>query len=191
MAVRIRLKRLGRRHRPFFRICAMDSRAPRDGRVIEELGHYDPMVRETDARAVLNAERIDYWLGVGALPTEKVAVLIKKYGTNGSHLEKQREAQERLAATKPTAPPPMVVARKQEEPPASEEAAEPEAAEPEAEEPEAEETKAEETKAEETKAEETKAAQPEAAQTKAAGGKAAETPAAEAGGEPADAPPES
>ena len=120
MAVRIRLKRLGRRHRPFFRICAMDSRAPRDGRVIEELGHYDPMVKETDARAVLNAERIDYWLSVGALPTEKVAVLIKKYGTGGSHLEKQREAQQRLAVTKPTAPPPMVVPRKQPEPPAPE-----------------------------------------------------------------------
>jgi small subunit ribosomal protein S16 len=94
----------------------MDSRAPRDGRVIEELGHYDPMVKETDARAVLNAERIDYWLSVGALPTEKVAVLIKKYGTGGSHLEKQREAQQRLAVTKPTAPPPMVVPRKKAEP---------------------------------------------------------------------------
>jgi small subunit ribosomal protein S16 len=112
VAVRIRLKRLGRRHRPFFRICAMDSRAPRDGRVIEELGHYDPMVKETDARAVLNAERIDYWLGVGALPTEKVSVLIKKYGTGGTHLEKQREALQRLAVTKPIAPPPMVVPRK-------------------------------------------------------------------------------
>jgi small subunit ribosomal protein S16 len=116
VAVRIRLKRLGRRHRPFFRICAMDSRAPRDGRVIEELGHYDPMVKETDARAVLNAERIDYWLSVGALPTEKVAVLIKKYGTGGTHLEKQRSAQDRLAITKPTAPPPMVVPRKKPEP---------------------------------------------------------------------------
>jgi small subunit ribosomal protein S16 len=126
VAVRIRLKRLGRRHRPFFRICAMDSRAPRDGRVIEELGHYDPMVPETDARAVLNAERIDYWLGVGALPTEKVSVLIKKYGTDGTHLEKQREALQRLAATKPMAPPPMVVPRKKDEPP------EPEPAEPEA-----------------------------------------------------------
>ncbi|TVS14641.1 MAG: 30S ribosomal protein S16 [Planctomycetaceae bacterium] len=195
MAVRIRLKRLGRRHRPFFRICAMDSRAPRDGRAIEELGHYDPMVRETDARAVLNAERIDYWLGVGALPTEKVAVLIKKYGTNGTHLEKQREAQERLAATKPMAPPPMVVTRKQEEPPASEEAAEPEAATTEAVEPEVAATEAVEpevaaTEAVEPEAAATEAAEPEADETKAARAEAGETPAAEAGGEPADAPPE-
>jgi len=101
----------------------MDSRSPRDGRVIEELGHYDPLVKETDARAVLKAERIDYWLGVGAKPTEKVAVLIKKYGTGGTHLEKQQEALQRLAVSKPTAPPPVVVPRKQAEEPPAEEAA--------------------------------------------------------------------
>ena len=62
MAVRLRLKRMGRTHRPFYRLCAIDKRRPRDGRVIEELGYYDPMVRETDARARLNGARIDYWL---------------------------------------------------------------------------------------------------------------------------------
>ena len=86
MAVRIRMKKMGRKHRPFFRICAIDSRNPRDGRVLEELGTYDPMVPETDARAVLNGERIAYWLGVGAQPSEKVKVLIKKYGTDGTHV---------------------------------------------------------------------------------------------------------
>ena len=100
MAVRIRLKKLGRRHRPFFRVCAMDSRSPRDGRVIEELGTYDPMVRETDARAILKGERIDYWLGVGAQPTHKVSVLIKKYGTDGSHLDQQQKALNKLAERK-------------------------------------------------------------------------------------------
>ena len=74
----------------------MDSRSPRDGRVIEELGTYDPMVPETDARAILKGERIDYWLGVGALPTPKVGVLIKKYGTGGTHLEAQSAAIEKL-----------------------------------------------------------------------------------------------
>ncbi len=96
MAVRIRLKKMGRKHRPFFRLCAMDSRSPRDGRVIEELGTYDPMVPETDARAILKGERIDYWLSVGAKPTQKVGVLIRKYGTDGSHLAQQTEAIERL-----------------------------------------------------------------------------------------------
>jgi len=96
VAVRIRLKKMGRKHRPFFRLCAMDSRSPRDGRVIEELGTYDPMVPETDARAILKGERIDYWLSVGAKPTPKVGVLIRKYGTDGSHLPQQTEAIERL-----------------------------------------------------------------------------------------------
>ena len=100
MAVRIRLKKMGRRHRPFFRVCAMDSHNPRGGKVLEELGTYDPMLADTDARAVLITERIDYWLGVGAQPTEKVGVLIKKYGTNGSHLEKQKAALEVLAQPK-------------------------------------------------------------------------------------------
>ncbi len=97
MAVRIRMKRMGRRHRPFFRICATDARRPRDGRVLEVIGTYDPMVPETDARVVWNLERLQYWLSVGAQPTEKVKVLIKKYGPNGTHLEQQREALERLA----------------------------------------------------------------------------------------------
>lgn len=97
MAVRIRMKKLGRRHRPFYRICAVDSRRPRDGRVLEELGIYDPIVPEVDARAVLKGERIQYWLGVGAQPSEKVRTLIKKYGQEGTHLELQKAALDRLA----------------------------------------------------------------------------------------------
>ncbi len=77
--VRIRMKSFGRRHRPFFRICAMDSRTGRDGRAIEELGHYDPMVRNVDARTVLNKSRIRYWLSVGAQPSEKVAALLRRH----------------------------------------------------------------------------------------------------------------
>ncbi|MFV0444987.1 MAG: 30S ribosomal protein S16, partial [Planctomycetaceae bacterium] len=50
MAVRIRMKMLGRKHRPFFRICVMDQRSPRNGRAIEELGHYDPMKRDKSQR---------------------------------------------------------------------------------------------------------------------------------------------
>ena len=131
MAVRLRMKRLGRKHRPFFRICAMDSRSPRDGRVIEELGHYDPMVRDTDARVVLKSERVDYWLGVGAKPTPKVAVLIRKYGTDGTHASQNTEALEKLEAQrKRRGPPegfkPPVIKEKpkEEEAPAEEAAAE-------------------------------------------------------------------
>jgi small subunit ribosomal protein S16 len=78
--VRIRMKSMGRRHRPFFRICAMDSRAPRDGRAIEELGYYDPLARNIEARESLNANRIRYWLSVGAQPSEKVQALLKRHG---------------------------------------------------------------------------------------------------------------
>lgn len=98
MAVKIRLKKLGRTHRPFFRVCAMDTRTRRDGREIEILGTYDPMVKETDARAILKGERIDYWLGVGAQASPKVSTLIKKYGTGGTHLDAQQAALEKLGS---------------------------------------------------------------------------------------------
>jgi small subunit ribosomal protein S16 len=73
------MKLLGRKHRPYYRIVAIDSRQPRDGRVIEELGAYDPMVKNTDERVKLKPERIKYWMSVGARPSEKVAVFLKKY----------------------------------------------------------------------------------------------------------------
>jgi small subunit ribosomal protein S16 len=106
VSVRIRMKKLGRRHRPFYRICAMDARAPRDGRVLEELGTYDPMVPEADARAVLNGPRIQHWLGVGAQPSEKVKVLIKKYGAEGTRLAEQKAALDRLVQSRRRAQPP-------------------------------------------------------------------------------------
>jgi len=77
--VRIRMKKMGRKHRSYFRIVAIDSRQPRDGRVIEELGSYDPMIKETDNRVQLRPERIKHWLSVGAKPSEKVAILFRKY----------------------------------------------------------------------------------------------------------------
>jgi small subunit ribosomal protein S16 len=73
------MKKMGRKHRAYFRIVAIDHRQPRDGRVIEELGSYDPMVKNTDERVKLKPERIKYWMSVGALPSEHVAVFIKKY----------------------------------------------------------------------------------------------------------------
>ena len=117
MSVVIRMKKMGKAHRAFFRICATDKRAPRDGRVLEELGTYDPLVPETDARTKFNADRVAYWLGVGAQPSEKVAILIKKYGPNGTHVEAQKKALEKLSAPKsvPTAGPAVVPPKKQRE----------------------------------------------------------------------------
>ena len=76
VAVRIRMKMMGRKHRPYFRIVAIDHRQPRDGRIIEELGSYDPMVRNTDERVKLKPDRLKYWMSVGAIPSERVATLL-------------------------------------------------------------------------------------------------------------------
>jgi small subunit ribosomal protein S16 len=75
----------------------MDARTPRDGREIEVVGTYDPMVRDFDARVQLKLDRVAYWLSVGAQPTEKVKVLLKKYGPNGTRLKENQEALARLA----------------------------------------------------------------------------------------------
>ncbi len=84
MAVKMRLKKFGRRHRSFFRLGVMDSRSPRDGRVIEELGWYDPASKNPEKQLFLNRERIEYWLGVGAQPTETVQDLLARNGISAS-----------------------------------------------------------------------------------------------------------
>jgi len=78
--VRIRLKRFGTRHKPFYRIVAIDKRAPRDGEALERLGHYDPCHKDEAQQVSLKADRIQYWLGVGAQPSETVASILKKHG---------------------------------------------------------------------------------------------------------------
>lgn len=80
MAVKLRLKRFGRRHSVCFRLSAMDSRSPRDGRVLEELGWYDPKAKDADKQVFLNRERIEYWLRAGAQPSETVADLLRRQG---------------------------------------------------------------------------------------------------------------
>ena len=75
MAMKIRLARSGTKKRPFYRIVATDTRSPRDGRFLEKLGTYNP---NTDPSTVeLNHSRVQYWLGVGALPTDTVARLLR------------------------------------------------------------------------------------------------------------------
>ena len=94
------MKMMGRKHRPYFRIVAIDGRQPRDGRIIEELGSYDPMVKNTDERVRLKPDRVKYWMSVGALPSEKVAVLLKKY------MEKFEQQAATAAAAPAVAPAP-------------------------------------------------------------------------------------
>lgn len=184
MTVKIRLKKMGRTHRPFFRVCAMDQRSPRDGRVIEQLGTYDPMVPDTDARTILKGERINYWLSVGAQPTPKVATLIKKYGLEGTHLEVQATALAKLSGRRAIAIESARAAASKIEMPKAEPKPEEAAAETPAEGAKAE-TPAEGAKAE-TPAKDAKAEAPaDGAKAKAPAEPAAETPAAETPAEPA------
>jgi len=76
--VRLRLRRTGRRNKPSYRVAAVDSRTNRDGRVIEELGYYDPANKNPDLRCRLEMARIDYWLGVGAQASDTVRDLIRQ-----------------------------------------------------------------------------------------------------------------
>lgn len=82
MAVRIRMKKIGRKHRPFYRICVMDSRVHREGKAIEEVGWYDTSVADKSKRVKVNLERVEYWISVGASMSERVATLVKKVKTN-------------------------------------------------------------------------------------------------------------
>jgi small subunit ribosomal protein S16 len=95
------MKKLGRKHRPYFRIVAIDGRQPRDGRIIEELGSYDPMIKDTDARVRLRAARVKYWMSVGALPSENVAVLLKKYLSKAEEAEAAAASQAAPAGEAP------------------------------------------------------------------------------------------
>ena len=76
--VKIRMKRMGMKKEPFYRIVVIDSRSARDGRAIEELGYYNPIAEPSELK--INGERAKYWLGVGAQPSDTVRGLLKKSG---------------------------------------------------------------------------------------------------------------
>ena len=77
MALKIRLSRGGSKKRPFYRIVVAEASAPRDGRYVERVGHYNPMVaKDNDQRLVVNGDRVKHWLGLGAQPTERVQKLL-------------------------------------------------------------------------------------------------------------------
>ncbi|MGL5634840.1 MAG: 30S ribosomal protein S16 [Sarcina sp.] len=80
MAVKIRLRRMGAHKAPFYRIVVADSRAPRDGKFIEEIGYYNPVAKETEVK--INAEKATKWLADGAQPTDVVKRLFAKAGIN-------------------------------------------------------------------------------------------------------------
>ena len=148
MALKIRLSRGGSKKRPFYRIVVAEAAAPRDGRYVERVGHYNPMVGKEDAnRLVVNGERVQYWLGQGAQATERVQKLLssvelmeavkmreqpKKSAFGKKRAEREAEAAaaaEEAAAAEAAAAEEAAAAAAAEEAPAEEAAAEAAAAE--------------------------------------------------------------
>ena len=90
MAIKIRMSRQGRRHRPFFRINVIDSRTPRDGRIVEKLGHYDPLEKNPEKEIVLDLERVKYWLDKGAIPSDSVSEILLRKGIKHKYAEEKK-----------------------------------------------------------------------------------------------------
>ena len=140
MALKIRLSRGGSKKRPFYRIVVAEASAPRDGRYVERVGHYNPMVaKDSDQRLVVNGDRITHWLGLGAQPTERVQKLLstvslaepvklreqpKKSAPGKKRAEREAEAAEAAAAAAEAAEAEAAAAAEAEAAPAEEASAE-------------------------------------------------------------------
>lgn len=132
MALKIRLARGGAKKRPFYRVVVADTRAPRDGRFIEKIGTFNPLLAKDDAaRVVLDVERAKHWLGVGALPTDRVARFLTDAGVysraarnNPEKSKPKAKAQERLEAARMAAEEAEAAAKAAAEAPAEEAPAE-------------------------------------------------------------------
>ena len=139
MSLKIRLSRGGAKKRPFYRVVVADSRSPRDGRFIERVGSYNPMLKKDDTnRFVINEDRIKYWIGVGAKPSDRVALHLstlglfekpeipeqtKKDKPRAKTLEriKEREEKEKAALETPPAEDPPAEETGAKDPPAEKE----------------------------------------------------------------------
>ena len=118
MAVKLRLKRMGRSNAAFYRLNAIESRSPRDGRVIEELGYYDPRNKDQAKQFVAKLDRCKHWLDVGAVPSGTVSSLLKKSGVEHKQLKLPKPGKPKAVPAapaaggeaKPAAPPPTTEA---------------------------------------------------------------------------------
>jgi small subunit ribosomal protein S16 len=177
MALKIRMSRAGAKKRPFYRVVVADIRSPRDGRYNEKLGTFNPLLAKDDeSRLVLNKERIEYWLSVGAKPSDRIARFLSEadmykweHGNNPNKGKPGQKALDRIEEQK----------QKEEDKKAAAE----EAAKAPAEEAPAEEAAAEEAPAEEAPAEEAPAEEAPAEEAAAEAAPAEEAPAEEAAAE--------
>ena len=99
MALKIRLRQQGRTNRPFYRLVVTDSRYPRDGKYVEALGWYNPIETEEDKALFIKADRIQYWLSVGAQLTDKAASLVAQSAPNVIREQTKREVVRRVKKT--------------------------------------------------------------------------------------------
>ena len=183
MALKIRLSRAGSKKRPVYRVVVADSRSPRDGRFIEKVGLYNPLLQKDNKdRIQLNLDSIKEWISKGAKPTDKVArflgeagvIPMPAQGNNPKKAQPKKKAQERLAAAEEAKNQPTPEAPAEEAP-----AAETKTDEAPVEETPAEEVPAVETKTDEAPAEETPAEEVPAEEAPAAEAKTDEAPAEE------------
>ena len=105
MAVKLRLKRMGRKNAPVYRLNAVDSRSPRDGRVIEELGFYNPREKDKTKQFTAQLDKCRLWLDKGAIPSETVSSLLKKSGVEHKQLKLPKPGKPKAA--------PVVAAKKE------------------------------------------------------------------------------
>ena len=146
----IRLARSGAKKRPFYHISVADSRMPRDGRFVERIGYFNPIASGQEVRLEIDLERVDYWIGQGAQPSDRVLNLLKQNKETPEQTEKRLAAKEQKRQKK-------LAKKLAEKEPVVEEAAEEASTEAPAEEAAAEEAPAEEAAAEEAPAEEAEA----------------------------------
>ena len=163
----IRLARSGAKKRPFYHISVADSRMPRDGRFVERIGYFNPIASGQEVRLEIDLERVDYWIGQGAQPSDRVLNLLKQNKETPEQTEKRlavkEQKRQKKLAKKLAEKEPVVEEAAAEEAPAEEAAAEEAPAEEAAaEEAPAEEAAAEEAPAEEAPAEEAPAEEAEA-----------------------------
>ena len=101
MALKIRLKKQGRKNRPFYRLVVTDSRTPRDGKYVDMVGWYNPVEKESERVLNVNLERVEHWLGLGAQPTINAAALIERAAPDTmKHRRQQAAAKRAKVATK-------------------------------------------------------------------------------------------
>jgi small subunit ribosomal protein S16 len=98
MAVKLRLTRMGRRHRPFFRINAVEALTPRDGKILEKVGHYDPLEKDAEKQIILNKERVEYWLSKGAVPSDTVSEILLRQGIKHKYAAERKTRRDKARA---------------------------------------------------------------------------------------------